>query len=644
MPVPPKRTTVPLLQVPALHFEVPVHAMHALPPVPHALCAVPGRHCPIEQQPLAHDVASQVHAPATHAWPPGHEPLLHVPPHPSLAPHALPVQLGVHPHTPGVPPPPHVSGEAHAFPAQHGCPLPPHAPQLEVPHVCPPPHETQTVPPMPHALLLVPGSHVVPEQHPPHDVASQTHTPVTQCSPVEHVPAPHTPPHPSPAPHALPVQLGVHPHTPGMPAPPHVSGEAQAFAAQHGCPLPPHAPQLEVPHVCPLPHTTQTVPPMPHSLLLVPDSHVVPEQQPAHDVASQTHTPVTQRSPVEHIPAVHTPPHPSPAPHALPVQLGVHPHTPGVPPPPHVSGAPHVFPAQHACSLPPQVPHPAVPQATPLGDAEHTAPPLPHALSAMPGSHDEPLQHPPQDVLSHLHTPATHRCPCPQLPWVHTPEQPSLAPQALLAQLGWHFPVPHTLGVPPPPQFWGIVHPPQSTSLWHESRSSPHLPWHAAISLAMQPSPAASAPGLTSPPTSAVASCPPSSEAAGRSKLAPRSDEHPGARTTASPTTTASAAYSRRFCRHHTTRRALMPTGSPWSGSPPSPCRPCTLDPPLKPLRHQRGPCQARCPLLTDPQLRTDAARGPRSHETSQKRSTDKIPAGSRRRKSPAMARRQCNS
>jgi hypothetical protein len=108
------------VHVPLLHVCPLEHATHACPPAPQALLAVPDSHCPAEQHPVAHDVELHVHVPLTHAWPLGQEPLVHTPPHPSLAPHALPVQLAVHPHTPLVPPPPHESGEAHPSPAQHG--------------------------------------------------------------------------------------------------------------------------------------------------------------------------------------------------------------------------------------------------------------------------------------------------------------------------------------------------------------------------------------------------------------------------------------------------------------------------------------------------------------------------------------------
>jgi hypothetical protein len=70
------------------------------------------------------------------------------------------------------------------------------------------------VPPWPQAASPVPGSHVLPLQHPVHDVESHAHTPLTQCWPLPQLPLLHTPPQPSLAPQALPVQLAVHPQTP----------------------------------------------------------------------------------------------------------------------------------------------------------------------------------------------------------------------------------------------------------------------------------------------------------------------------------------------------------------------------------------------------------------------------------------------
>ena len=73
------------------------HVEHAAPPLPHALFDVPDTHCPAEQQP-PHEVLSHVQLPLTQRVPLPHEPVMHVPPHPSLAPHALPAQLGTQAH------------------------------------------------------------------------------------------------------------------------------------------------------------------------------------------------------------------------------------------------------------------------------------------------------------------------------------------------------------------------------------------------------------------------------------------------------------------------------------------------------------------------------------------------------------------
>jgi hypothetical protein len=136
-----------------------------------------------------------------------------MPPHPSLAPHALFVQLGAQPHTPLVPPPPHTSGAVHVPPEQQGCSLPPHAPQSP-PQVVPAGHTMHRPPPLPHAISLVPIAHVPALQHPEQELVSHTHPPFAQCSPAAQVPVWQIPPHPSLAPQALAVQLGVQPHSP----------------------------------------------------------------------------------------------------------------------------------------------------------------------------------------------------------------------------------------------------------------------------------------------------------------------------------------------------------------------------------------------------------------------------------------------
>jgi hypothetical protein len=226
--------------------------------------------------------------------------------------------------------------------------------------------------------------------------------------------------------------------------------------------LPPQFPQL-VPHVCPAPHVTHTWPPVPHAPFVLPSSHAEPEQHPVHDEVSHAQTPLAQCCPDAQVPVAHAPPQASSAPQALPAQFGVQPHTPGLPPPPQVSGFAQPLPAQHACPLPPHPAH-VVPQVVPDAHATHATPPLPQAVWSFPDSQLFPLQQPPHDATSHLHTPATHRVPEPHPPCVQTDAHPSLSPHALPAQLGVHVPVPQTLCVPPPPQSRPISHPPQSVS------------------------------------------------------------------------------------------------------------------------------------------------------------------------------------
>jgi hypothetical protein len=208
-----------------------------------------------------------------------------------------------------------------------------------------------------------------------------------------------------------------------------------------------------------------------------------------------------------------------------------------------VNGGAHGWPLQHGCPLPPQVPQSPVPQLVPLAQTAQETPPLPQAPLSLPFSHDDPLQQPAQEVPSHKHAPDTHRCPVPQLPLVHTAMQPSLAPHALLLQSGVHGFVPQTF-CPPPPQVWPTLHPPQSMSLRHESRSWPHLPAHSAVSSATHPMPGSASRLASLPPSEApwlpsgdvVASSPASPKAAGWSKSAPSSDAQPAATATDSAT------------------------------------------------------------------------------------------------------------
>jgi hypothetical protein len=72
---------------------------------------------------------------------------------------------------------------------------------------------------------------------------------------------------------------------------------------------------------------------------------------------------------------------------------------------------------------------------------------------------------------SHAHVPLKQRWLVPQVPCMHTPEHPSLAPHALPVQLGAQTPVPQVFAVAPPPQVSADTHPPQSTTTPHRAFS-----------------------------------------------------------------------------------------------------------------------------------------------------------------------------
>ena len=194
------------------------HVVQFAPPLPHAAVSVPTSQVDPLQQP-AHDFASHMQLPFTHSCPLPHPPLAQWPPQPSLAPQALPVQLGTHSHVPVAE---HVRGEVHALPGQHACPLPPQVPQVALPHGVPGAQVAHAAPPVPHAESLVPAWQKFPEQQPLHDVGSQVQAPLAQWSPLGQAPSAQMPPQSSLAPQALPAQVGEQaptPHTLGMPPP-----------------------------------------------------------------------------------------------------------------------------------------------------------------------------------------------------------------------------------------------------------------------------------------------------------------------------------------------------------------------------------------------------------------------------------------
>ena len=208
------------------------------------------------------------------------------------------------------------------------------------------------------------------------------------------------------------------------------------------------------------------------------------------------------------------------------------PQTPLVPPPPHVKGVAHPIAAsaaQHAWPLPTHAPH-VTPHVSVEPHAVQATPPWPHAEPAVPGSQVVPSQQPEQDVPSHVHAPPTHLCPSAHAPCVHTPMHPSLAPQALPAQLAVQVPSPQAFGVPAPPHDWPTSHPPQSMMVPQRLTISPHLPAHSVDASGTH----------AGPPVVPSASQP--SAAARLSKSAPRMDAQPSL----SALTMASAATARR--------------------------------------------------------------------------------------------------
>ena len=169
----------------------------------------------------------------------------HTPVHPSLVPHALPVQLGVQVQAPFV-----------------------HGPDEHVSHVAPL---------VPHALVEVPSSHASPLQHPEHEVSSQVHTPDRQCCPDAQlvvvqppvvasgegpVPPPASPPPPFPASRPPPVLASRPPLTPPPAScPPPMSASYAPLV-----PPPWHVHGSQVPSA---PQTRSPSPPVPHRQIAI---------------------------------------------------------------------------------------------------------------------------------------------------------------------------------------------------------------------------------------------------------------------------------------------------------------------------------------------------------------------------------------
>ncbi len=201
------------------------------PPAPHAELEVDVTHVPsLWQQPVGQDAASQVHAWFTHSCPAPHVgplPHWHRPDVEQLS--ALVASQATH----AAAPLPHADSDAmlHVAPAQqpvvHVSAQPEQRPSPL--HVWPDGHAAHVLPPAPHAAFRLPGSHVVPLQHPDgQPMASHWHTPLRQCwPPTQAAPVPHE--------HA---PVALHP------------SEVTALQAMQDAPAAPHATLVAVWQCC----------------------------------------------------------------------------------------------------------------------------------------------------------------------------------------------------------------------------------------------------------------------------------------------------------------------------------------------------------------------------------------------------------
>ncbi len=133
----PHAAPAPQAQLPARHESALAgsHVAQPAPPVPH-VASVDARQTLALQQPLAHDVASQTHAPPTQCWP-----ATHAGPVPQVQVPAAHVSVSVESQTPHAPPAtPHAPavGEARQLlPWQHPAQVAAHPAQLPLMHASP---------------------------------------------------------------------------------------------------------------------------------------------------------------------------------------------------------------------------------------------------------------------------------------------------------------------------------------------------------------------------------------------------------------------------------------------------------------------------------------------------------------------------
>lgn len=440
-------------QLSAVALSQATHWLPSMPQLPNPVVV----HALLAQHPVGHEVELQTHAPFKQICPtPQGWPLPHA--------HAPEVQLSAFLEEQTVqafPPVPHVAvpGVSHVAPTQQPfgqvALQPVHAlfTQFSLG-----PHWPHADPPVPQAVVEVPGRHVVPEQHPlGHDEPLHTHAPLTQACPApQGAPLPHL--------HAPAVQRSLTADAQTAHAPPPVPQEPVDWGSQmpflqqppgHDVPLQMQAPLEQTcpiaqtgpepqPHVPPVQESARVASQAMHVAPSVPHveadgvTHVVPMQQPpgqeplAPDV--HVHLPLTHACPA---------PHGEPLPHE---QAPIAEHrsafteshvTHASPPNPQAESerelqlGPEQHPVAQVEAQPEQAP---LLQVWPVGQLAQALPPLPHSPVVLPGWHRFPTQQPdPQDIRSHTHVPFRHRWPVAHaepVPQRHCPadEQLSAAP------------------------------------------------------------------------------------------------------------------------------------------------------------------------------------------------------------------------
>jgi hypothetical protein len=314
----------PQLHVPPLHPSATVvpQAAHSAPPEPQRVTVAGVVQAVPSQQPPGHELPSHTQAPFTHSCPAAQAgPVPHwqrpVIEHPSAV-----VPL----HSLHAPPPvPHAASDGwlHVGPVQHPVVHVSTQPEQRPSpvHVWPVGHEPQVLPPVPHAVIRLPGWHVSAAQQPVgQPIPSHTHLPPRQCCPEAHA-AP--PPHEQePAalqlsestssqavqlvpelPHAVNVGDAHVSPAPQQPFAHDVALQRQTPLRQT-CPTPQGAPVPQVhsplmqPSAVPDAHALQVAPARPHAEGEMTSSHAVPSQHPSgQEAASQMQSPPTHACP-----------------------------------------------------------------------------------------------------------------------------------------------------------------------------------------------------------------------------------------------------------------------------------------------------------------------------------------------------------